>query len=262
MVQKSIKGSQELAKAIKSRRNALNLTIEEAASKAGIGTKTWSRYESGESIRTDKYRGVCRALNWHELPRSDKDNSEMTFDINEYQNDEAWSTYLEKNFGKYAAVSFVIGSDILLDAIQEDIQEISSKPRGTHVGELGASRMEMGLPTQFLMRYDYDFLFILLKAVEKFRLHAQSGAQIIAHSVLEELTLYLILEESKFLMECIEEEEDLENDEEFECWDDWVFDIFGDADIETFLYDDIMYLVEGDSYHFDNWLVNQFYSSK
>ena len=58
MGQKSIKGSPELAEAIKRRRHELNLTIEEAASKAEIGTKTWCRYEAGESIRVDKYKGI------------------------------------------------------------------------------------------------------------------------------------------------------------------------------------------------------------
>jgi hypothetical protein len=43
MGQKSIKGSPELAKSIRLRRNELELTIEEASSKAGVGTKTWSR---------------------------------------------------------------------------------------------------------------------------------------------------------------------------------------------------------------------------
>lgn len=42
-----IKGSAELGRKIRSRRNELGLTIEDAASKAGVGTKTWSRYESG-----------------------------------------------------------------------------------------------------------------------------------------------------------------------------------------------------------------------
>lgn len=47
MGQKSVKGSTELARAIKLRRNELGLTIEEAAARAGVGTKTWSRYEAG-----------------------------------------------------------------------------------------------------------------------------------------------------------------------------------------------------------------------
>ena len=54
MAQKSIPGNEILAKQIKSRRNELGLTIEEAASRAGVGTKTWCRYEAGEAIRSDK----------------------------------------------------------------------------------------------------------------------------------------------------------------------------------------------------------------
>ena len=51
---KILKGSIELGNKIRGRRNELSLTIEEAAKKAGVGTKTWSRYELGESIRKDK----------------------------------------------------------------------------------------------------------------------------------------------------------------------------------------------------------------
>lgn len=68
MAQKTIQGNKELARQIKSRRNELGLTIEEAASRAGVGTKTWCRYEAGESIRMDKCKGVCKALNWGVLP--------------------------------------------------------------------------------------------------------------------------------------------------------------------------------------------------
>lgn len=68
MGQKSIKGSLAFGNAMTHRRNALNLTIETAASKAGVGTKIWSRYEAGGSIRQDKSKGICNALNWQGFP--------------------------------------------------------------------------------------------------------------------------------------------------------------------------------------------------
>ena len=40
MAAKSIKGNNNLAKRIRTRRNELNLTIEEAAARANVGTKT------------------------------------------------------------------------------------------------------------------------------------------------------------------------------------------------------------------------------
>ncbi len=61
MPQKSIQGSKELGLKVKTRRNELGLTIEEAALRAGVGTKTWCRYEAGESIRRDKCKGICKA---------------------------------------------------------------------------------------------------------------------------------------------------------------------------------------------------------
>jgi len=258
MGQRSIKGSLELAKSIKLRRNELNLTIEEAASKAGVGTKTWSRYESGESIRKDKGRGVCKALNWHSLPGKEESDISSTLDMNEYRNHEAWSSYIMDTFGKLAAISFAIGSDILLDYLEEDIEKLSSMPRGSHVGEIDVSWLASILPSQFLMRYDYEFLYVLRDTVTRFRLQASAGIPIKAHSVIEELVLYLIVEESQFIMESIEP--DMENDDvdAYDNWDEWIFDIFDDVDLITFLYSD-RYLTNDDMYHFDHWLERQFY---
>ncbi len=62
-------------------------------------------------------------------------------------------------------------------------------PRGSHLGEVDISWLESDLPLQFLMRYDYDFTYILRTTVISFRTIAPMGNQIIAHSVMEELTL-------------------------------------------------------------------------
>lgn len=255
MGQKTVKGSLELAKAIKLRRNELDLTIEEAASKAGVGTKTWSRYESGESIRKDKCRGVCKALSWHSLPGKGETDTSSVLDFDEYRNHEAWSSYLMETLGVFAATSFVIGSDILLDNLQEDLEALSSKPRGSHIGEIDTSWMKSLLPAQFLMRYDYDFLYILRDTVIRFRLQAPTGSPLIAHSVIEELALYLIVEESRFLMESFELDGDIEA---YDSWHEWIFEIFDDMDLITFLYSDI-YLDNDNAYHYDHWLERQFY---
>ena len=95
-MQKTIKGSEQLGKKIKKRREELNLTIEEAASRANVGTKTWYRYESGESIRKDKCRGICKALNWRVFPDQDETDGEIL--IQKYKEHPNWSTYLEEQF--------------------------------------------------------------------------------------------------------------------------------------------------------------------
>lgn len=247
---KTIKGSTELGNKIRLRRNELGLTIEEAAFKAGVGTKTWCRYESGESIRRDKAASVCKTLNWHALPREEDNQPE--FDIDQYKKREIWPQALADLLGDAAAISFVIGSDILFDCISQDLQALSRKPRGTHVGELELSWMKECLPPQFLMRYDYDFLYSLKDILVRYRNQAASNKRFDAHTVAEEMVLYLVMEESGFLMESIlpqlqMREKDLDSD-----WNHWAFDLFEDMDIVTFLYSDF-YLGQGHPYHFDHW---------
>ena len=80
----------------------------------------------------------------------------------------------------------------------------------------------------------------------------------IAHSVIEELVLYLTNEASRFLMEEMTLGFDADHHDD-EYRDDWVFDIFDDVDLETFLYSDLFTLTPGDTYHFDHWFKQQFF---
>lgn len=255
MAQKSIQGSEALAKQIKLRRNELGLTIEEAASKAGVGTKTWSRYEAGESIRRDKSRGICRALNWYSLPAQETEGS---ITVDKYREHEAWSRFLEEMFGSRAAMSFAAGSDILWDHVREDMEELASMPKGSHIGQLSMSWLCEDLPDQFLMYYDYDFLYRLKCALYEMRVHAHAGVSMTAHSVLQELILYLCNEEAMALMELSGGMESSEEDGEIFDSGDWVFDLLGDMDLITFLYSN-SYLPADHPYHYSHWDDLQFY---
>lgn len=257
MSQKVIQGTVKLAEAIRSRRQELGLTIEEAASRAGVGTKTWCRYETGESIRNDKAKGICKALNWRALP-GESDDDGIEFDLSNYKNHEAWSRYICNNFGEAAAISFVIGSDIVLDYLKEDLNELSLLPRNTHVGQLPVSMIKDILPAQFLMRYDYEFLYSLKTTVVKLRNAAHYENHFWAHSVMEMLAIYLFVEESEFLMNCMMPEMEECKVDGLDMWRDWIFDLFDDMDIVTYLYSDV-YLSNGHSYHFDHWTEEQFY---
>lgn len=245
MAQKSISSNLELAEKIRKRRNELNLTIEEAAKRAGVGTKTWCRYEAGESIRQDKYKGVCKALNWMQL--AIEDDEEIKFDLEEYRTHDAWSKYLEDTFGEVAALSFAIGSDILLDYIKDDLNELSKQPKGTHIGQLGASFLESILPHQFLMNYDYEFLYAMKSELIHLRKIAKFGYDLSPQSVLDELLLVLIMEESEFL---IENNENLDVDDD---WKEWVYEINEDMDIDMCLYSGD-YISDKNIYHFSHWL--------
>jgi len=253
MALQRIQGSVELARKIKLRRIELNLTIEEAASRAGVGTKTWSRYEAGESIRRDKCKGICKALNWHNFP-DDESNIKAKSLIEEYRHHEAWSQFLADNYGIGAAIAFAAGSDILLDFINQDLTDLAVMPANSHIGQLNTSFISAELPSQFLMRYNYDFLYLMKCVLLQLRRRANQGMEMTAHSVLEELIIYLCNKETLALVEI----GSIAADEEFENLDDWVFEMFDDADIITFLYSNV-YLTEDNSFHFNHWNDQQSY---
>ena len=256
MAQKTIQGSMALAKQIKSRRNDLGLTIEEAASRAGVGTKTWSRYEAGKSIRKDKCNGICKAMNWHTLPDQEgEENNGVS--IQEFKKHEAWSQFLEKTFGASAAMAFAAGSDILLDHIKEDMSELASMPAGSHIGQLNMSWLYGDLPEQFLTYYDYDFLYQLKCSLCELRTRAKYGASMKANNVMEELIIYLCNEESIALLELCNGSDGSE-DKEVIYTEEWVFDLFDDMDIISFLYSDV-YLAPDHPYHFSHWNDQKFY---
>jgi transcriptional regulator with XRE-family HTH domain len=259
MPPRTIKSTLKLGEIIKNRRNELNLTIEEAASKSGLGTKTWSRYESGASIRRDKIKGICKTLKWKTIPETDDYSIIDNVDFNEYRKSETWSPYLEEHYGKYAALSFVIGSDILLDEINDDLAALSNMPKGSHIGEIPSSLISPIMPEQFLVRYDYEFMFALRQTLIWFRKNAPHTKNIIAHSVIDELVLYLIQEESESFVEEMESNLDTDEEDDFTDWKGWAFDIFDDMDIVSYLYSDLDSLSPDDTYHFDNWFEQQFY---
>ena len=251
-----IKGSKELGDKIRSRRNSLKLSIEEAAAKAGVGSKTWSRYESGESIRRDKVLGICKVLNWSAFPGCP--DEQTAFDIEIYKKDKTWPSALAECFGEAAAISFVVGSGELLYYLDEDLEALTHRPKGTHVGELDFAWMKGILPQQFLMNYDYDFLYYMRSVLQNFQRQAAKGKMFEAHTVLEELVLYLCMEESSGFMEEFYPESNEFEEDDASCWDSWAFDLFDDMDVYTYLYSG-MYLTEEDSYHFAHWSENQFY---
>ena len=270
MPPKTNPNSENLAKAIRRRREQLGLSIEDAAKRAGVGLKTWSRYEAGSSIRQEKVKGVCRALAWPSLrdytceaeSEGGADPEHQWIDSID-ENDRAWSSWLATSYGREVAVSFALGSAFLSDYMNDDIAALSSMPRGTHLGEIGYSMLIDLLPAQFVMSYDYDFLFHLRAVLSKYVVRAKSGREMYAHSVAEELVVRLIRDLSiDVVEEWVENRgESYEGDGGIslvEAWGEWPEDLCDDVDFETYL-NDSSWLEKGHTYHFDGWFTPQFY---
>jgi hypothetical protein len=233
------------------------LSIEEAAAKAGVGAKSWSRYEAGGAIRHDKTRGVCRALGWPKLPgapKDDSDDGEDNWFRNVDDSHQAWSEAVNERYGRVAATTFAVGSDVVLDQLSDDIEALAKEPRGTHIGQLAASWFGGGLPPQFLTRYDYEFVYGLRAAVSRLRSRFAHG-DLVAHTVLEELALYLVFGNAELFADA----HPTIFDDDADDWHDWLAGILGDLDIEFLLFTSGMALTPDFSYHFDHWNERQFY---
>lgn len=115
----------------------------------------------------------------------------------------------------------------------------------------------ISITEQFLTEYDYDFLYLLKCTLYEMRARANCGASMVAHSVIEELLLYLCSEESIAFID-IDRGCSKSDSEENIYAKEWVFDLLDSIDIITFLYSDV-YLPPDHPYHFPHWNDQQFY---
>ena len=201
--------------------------------------------------------------------------------IDLYRKGEAWSSYLEKEYGLRAAISFSVGTDLLLEMISDDLEALSSLPAGSHIGQLDESMLVDIMPEQFLMRYDYEFLYTMRSTVDRLRMVAHHGG-FQAHSVLEELCIYLAMTQASMLRNDDQIRKLIQEEEARKCqgvdpmeyeenggdhigddheWDSWAFILFQDDDVVMLLYSGLFPLTPDNSYHFDHWLEDQFFVS-
>ncbi|GAA4712910.1 Transcriptional regulator, contains XRE-family HTH domain [Promicromonospora umidemergens] len=253
MPPRTVAGGAELGAAIRTRREELDMSIEDAAQRAGIGSETWRRYETGSNIRKDKVRAVCSALRWSVLPDTssgEPDDDELGKDWKEYdpKKDGLYVEDLELNFGLDAAKTFAWGSDVLLDHIKGDLEELARRPRGTHLGELGHSWLDGALPEQWLVRYDYDFVFRLKATIEQLRRTAPAAKSImmprLAQTVGEGIVVRLILEQGDVFADMYGADTD--------GWPDW-YDAIVEPDWIIDLMYDGRYMSEDGPWNFENW---------
>ena len=78
-----------------------------------------------------------------------------------------------------------------------------------------------------------------------------------AHSVLEELIIFLCNEEASALIELSGGIRGIKSDD-IAYQREWIFDLFDDMDIITFLYSNV-HLDADHPYHYSHWANQQFY---
>ena len=182
-----------------------------------------------------------------------------TLSVCEYRSHKAWSKYLEKYFGSWAALSFAFGSDALLNDIEQDLSTLKTMPAGAHLSDI-VSALEDMLPPQFTEHYDSVFLAhmkdVLISLLEK----AGRGESMVAHTVLEELLIYLCNEETIGYLDATGDEVIFDRKKDARN-DDWLYDLFDDMDIVSCLYSGFT-LPADHIYHFIHWDEMQFYTKR
>lgn len=263
MAPRTVAGSEELGSLMRARREELGLSIEQAASSAGLGSETWRRYENGSSIRQDKLRVVCRALKWRALPAvgsrvsaEDKEPSRGMWEL--ATESKGYTLSLVEEYGEGAARVFAVGCDIISDQIKDDLEQLRSMPRGSHVGEAPASWLDNQLPPRWLMRYDYDFLFRLRATVEALRLRAVhpnfDGIPHFTRCVADDLALHLIMEQGMVAFEVSDHQIDQRD------VDEWEYEMNGEDDeVITLLYSEWFDSSPDQQWHFDRWFDRTYY---
>ncbi len=178
--------------------------------------------------------------------------------ISDYQKHEAFSPYIADCFGILTAAAFAAGSDMLLDYIQHDLEELKTMPASSHIGQSEYSFIKYDLPAQFMTRYDYEFFYQLKCTLINLRKRAKSGEKIILNTVLEEIVLYMCGEKADYFIESNHICFDFNGVEDTEYYKDWIYDLMSDDDVCTFLYSDIA-VDEDHTYHFSHWNEKQFF---
>ena len=157
--------------------------------------------------------------------------------------------YLEESYDIGAAIAFDEGSKRLYRLISEDIERLVLMPKGSCIWDLNTTSLLRILPKQFRPYYDYCFLIHLRSVLYDMRKTVRTGEQLIAHTVLQELILYLSAQEAKKSSEALEacggESEEL------------IYALLDDLDVVTFLFSDII-LDPDDAYHYVHWDEQQF----
>ncbi len=198
----------------------------------------------------------------HPEMADEEDGAMSPREFRKYMKHNAWSQFLADEFGYEAAIAFANASDMLLDQMNESLYDLSSMSRGTHAGQLDFNGISEMLPRQFAMRYDYEFIYWLKSVLLQYRYRAKQGMEMYAHTVAEELILYLCLQHIEIFIDMNQDmtEEEQEEFNEPDYSTEWVFDLLGDMDIVTYLYSDF-YLAEQHPYHISRWGEPQFYLS-
>lgn len=180
---------------------------------------------------------------------------EIRKDIREAKKEGKWPYEIAKRYGIPAAYALLIGLELLEDEAKESYDELEN---GTAPEETSLAIM---LPKVFSGRYDNSFYKTMLEHIEAIREIIRDQAPFLMHSVLDELIIYLAIDEAEMYFElCPLTLEALSDYAKAADWYSWVADHFEDDDTVLCLYTfPQIALCEESQFAFEHWTDNIFW---
>lgn len=177
-------------------------------------------------------------------------------DDDEDDEDMSWLDRIRLEYSDAAAQTFQRGVALLNQYIKEDMALLSKMPKGTHIGQIQEDSRFLAyfFPKQFLTDCTYEVLYAMQCALERFDALAVRLPQIYAHTVLEEVVLYLAMKAGS---------QPLKKVRNADAWldEEWLYDTFGDEDVVTCLFSG-SYINEDNVYHFSHWTEEVFWMGR
>ena len=169
---------------------------------------------------------------------------------------------VEEKYGLNAAALISLGSTCFA-TIEEVMEILETKPKGTHLGELEepeAYKLIRALPTKFLTRYDYEFLYDLWCKYHQMSQAFYHDKMFQINSVLDELIVFVCVSFGTDYCNELRVKENIVFDDVSESLD-WIGKYFGNYNLLDCLYPvrfypgKIQLIDENHPYHFNNWNV-------
>lgn len=240
--------SKETGEKIRERRCELGYTVEEAAAKAGVSPKTWSRYEAGGSVRVDKLGHVLGTLNWKEMPGQEVEE-ECHIRDHVDRNSVQWRAWIAGGLSEDEALALYLAAEELSDELWEALDKLSGMSGDSHIGQVSSyacDHLAYYLPKRYLTRYGYEFLFEMKNRLDALIFGKLANMPEVMHSCFfDDVVWYVLVLRARLYVEMYDLEVDLDPCDFVE--DDFVFE-----DLET-LFDDAVIPKPDYQWHFDNW---------
>lgn len=200
-------------------------------------------------------------------------------DLASYKKEPEWSDAMDEYYGHQAAVSFVIGAQMLGDELNTAIRELEGKSAQSTLKDCEETYLADFLPPAYQKRYTRKWLQHMQKVLNAYIDRVHTSDDLRAHTVLEEIIVKTCMdltadymksdiipnlpreiydEDEGFMRDCKDGEE-VDPEDVWNNYDTWAYDLFDDDEVNILFTCDDVSLLKMSEYAFSHWDEDQFW---